>query len=103
MARARFHELRVAAVDPLTDDSAAITFAVPEPLRAAYDFAAGQALTLRRTIDGEEHRRSYSICAPAGSAPRVGVREIPGGLFSTWLVREVAVGDVVEVQTPTGA
>lgn len=103
MARARFHELRVAAVDPLTDDSAAITFAVPEPLRAAYDFAAGQALTLRRTIDGEEHRRSYSICAPAGAAPRVGVREIPGGLFSTWLVREVAVGDVVEVQTPTGA
>ncbi len=93
MARARFHELRVAAVDPLTDDSAAITFAVPEPLRAAYDFAAGQALTLRRTIDGEEHRRSYSICAPAGAAPRVGVREIPGGLFSTWLVREV-VGDV---------
>jgi ring-1,2-phenylacetyl-CoA epoxidase subunit PaaE len=88
----------------LCDDAAAITFAVPEHLRAAYDFAAGQSLTLRRTLDGVEHRRSYSICAPAGAAPRVGVRELPGGgMFSSWLVREVRPGDVVEVQTPTGS
>ncbi|WP_341924455.1 1,2-phenylacetyl-CoA epoxidase subunit PaaE [Nocardioides psychrotolerans] len=103
MARASFHELTVAAVEHLTDDAAAITFAVPDELVDAFDFAAGQSLTLRRTIDGQEHRRSYSICAPAGAAPRVGVREIPDGLFSSWLVREVAVGDVVEVQTPTGS
>ena len=51
----------------------------------------------------EEHRRSYSICAPAGARPRVGVREIPDGLFSSWLVRDVAAGDTVEVQTPTGS
>ena len=79
--RAAFHELTVAAVERLTDDSAAITFRVPDELRADYDFRAGQALTLRRTIDGQEHRRSYSICAPAGSPPRVGVRQIPDGLF----------------------
>ena len=102
-ARASFHELTVAAVEQLTDDSAAVTFAVPPELRDAYDFKAGQSLTLRRHIDGEEHRRSYSICAPAGASPRVGVREIPDGLFSSWLVREVAVGDTVEVQTPTGS
>jgi len=102
-ARASFHELTVAAVEQLTDDSAAVTFAVPPELRGAYDFKAGQSLTLRRHIDGEEHRRSYSICAPAGASPRVGVREIPDGLFSSWLVREVAVGDTVEVQTPTGS
>ena len=102
-ARASFHELTVAAVEQLTDDSAAVTFAVPSELRDAYDFKAGQSLTLRRHIDGEEHRRSYSICAPAGASPRVGVREIPDGLFSSWLVREVAVGDTVEVQTPTGS
>src|SRR6476659_10991020 len=101
--RASFHELTVAAVEALTDDSAAVTFDVPEELRDAFDFKAGQSLTLRRHIDGEEHRRSYSICAPAGARPRVGVREIPGGLFSSWLVREVKVGDIVEVQTPTGA
>ena len=102
-ARATFHELTVAAVETLTDDSAAVTFDVPGELRAVFDFKAGQSLTLRRSIDGQEHRRSYSICAPAGARPRVGVREIPDGLFSSWLVREVKVGDTVEVQTPAGS
>ena len=101
--RAGFHPLTVATVEHLTDDSAAITFEVPEPLRDEFAFAAGQSLTLRRTIDGQEHRRSYSICAPAGSRPRVGVREIPDGLFSTWLVRDVRAGDVIDVLPPTGA
>jgi ring-1,2-phenylacetyl-CoA epoxidase subunit PaaE len=98
----KFHSLTVADVERLTADSAAVTFAVPAHLRDVYAFKAGQSLTLRRTIDGTEHRRSYSICAPVGAAPRVGVREVPGGLFSSWLVRDVAVGDIVEVQTPTG-
>jgi len=102
-ARAAFHELTVAAVQPLTDDSAAVTFEVPAELRDTFEFKAGQSLTLRRTIDGREHRRSYSICAPEGARPRVGVREIPGGLFSTWLVHEVEVGDVVHAQPPTGS
>ena len=97
-----FHSLTVAGVERLTADSAAVTFAVPAHLRDAYAFRPGQSLTLRRTIDGTEHRRSYSICAPAGAAPRVGVREVPGGLFSSWLVRDLAVGDTVEVQTPGG-
>ena len=97
-----FHSLTVSGVERLTPDSAAVTFAVPPDLRAAFDFKPGQSLTLRRTVDGTEHRRSYSICAPAGAAPRVGVREVEGGLFSCWLVRDVAVGDTVEVQTPSG-
>jgi ring-1,2-phenylacetyl-CoA epoxidase subunit PaaE len=98
-----FHPLTVAGVERLTPDSAAVTFDVPADLRDAYTFKAGQSLTLRRTIDGTEHRRSYSICAPVGAAPRVGVREVPGGLFSSWLVRDVAVGDTVEVATPAGS
>ena len=102
-ARASFHELTVAAVERLTDDAVAVTFAVPDHLREAYDFGAGQFLTLRRVLDGVEHRRSYSTCAPVGAPPRVGVREVPGGLFSSWLVHEVRVGDTVEVQTPTGS
>lgn len=99
----RFHELRVADVERLTDDAAAITFEVPDELRDEFAFAAGQSLTLRKVVDGVDHRRSYSICAPVGARPRVGVREIPGGMFSSWLVRDVRPGDVVEVQTPTGS
>ncbi len=101
--RATFHPLTVAAIDRLTDDSAAITFEVPSELSDDYAFEPGQSLTVRRMIDGEEQRRTYSICAPLGARPRIGVREIPDGVFSSWLVREVAVGDVVEVQTPTGS
>ncbi|MGN6252938.1 MAG: 1,2-phenylacetyl-CoA epoxidase subunit PaaE [Marmoricola sp.] len=102
-ARSGFHQLSVAAVEPLCDDAVAVTFAVPEELREVFDFAAGQSLTVRRTIDGVEHRRSYSICAPAGAPPRIGVREIPDGLFSSWLVHDLRVGDVVEVQAPSGS
>ncbi len=53
--------------------------------------------------NGREERRSYSICAPVGAAPRVGVRVVPDGLFSTWLVNELRPGDEVEVQSPTGS
>jgi ring-1,2-phenylacetyl-CoA epoxidase subunit PaaE len=89
-------------VDRLTDDAVAVTFDVPEELTDDYRFRPGQALTLRR-VDGErDERRSYSICAPAGDAPRVGVREIPGGFFSSYLVHEVQPGDQIEVLPPSG-
>ncbi|MUM06706.1 MULTISPECIES: 1,2-phenylacetyl-CoA epoxidase subunit PaaE [unclassified Mycolicibacterium] len=101
--RAGFHQLTVAQVQRLTDDSAAVTFAVPEHLRETFAFDAGQSVTLRRVIDGAEHRRTYSICAPAGSPIRIGVREIPGGLFSSWLVREVRPGDRIDMLPPSGS
>ncbi|PXY31065.1 1,2-phenylacetyl-CoA epoxidase subunit PaaE [Prauserella muralis] len=101
-ARTTFHQLTVADVTRLCDDAVAVTFDVPPELADEYRFRPGQSLTLRRTIDGREERRSYSICAPAGAAPRVGVREVPDGLFSTWLVRDVRPGDRIEVGTPTG-
>lgn len=100
---APFHQLMVADVEQLTDDSVAVTFAVPEELADEFAFAAGQALTLRRVVDGVEHRRTYSISSPVGSPPRIGVREIPDGLFSRWLVRDVHRGDTVEVQRPSGS
>ena len=103
VGRIRFHELAVADVERLTDDSAAVTFDVPDDLREEFDFAPGESLTLRRTVDGVEHRRTYSICAPAGHRPRVGVREVPGGLFSSWLVRNLRRGDTVEVAPPSGS
>lgn len=100
--RSAFHPLRVADVEPLTDDAVAITFDVPAELAEEFAFRPGQSLTLRRTADGLEQRRTYSICAPVGDRPRVGVREVPDGFFSTWLVRSVRPGDVLEVQPPAG-
>jgi ring-1,2-phenylacetyl-CoA epoxidase subunit PaaE len=100
--RPRFHHLRVAKVEPLCDDAVAVTFDVPDDLAEAFDFRPGQSLTVRRAVDGADERRSYSICAPAGAAPRIGVREVPGGAVSPWLVHEVSSGDEVEVLPPQG-
>ncbi len=98
-SRTEFHPLTVARVDPLTADAAAVTFDVPTRLAEKFTFAPGQSLTIRR--GGE--RRSYSICAARGRAPRIGVREVAGGAVSGWLVHEVRAGDVIEVQEPSGS
>ena len=98
MPRTEFHPLTVARVDPLTDDSAAVTFHVPPALAERFAFAPGQSLTIRRG----EARRSYSICAAAGRPPRIGVREVAGGAVSGWLVHQVRAGDVMDVQAPSG-
>ncbi|UQX01970.1 2Fe-2S iron-sulfur cluster-binding protein [Streptomyces sp. RerS4] len=105
-----FHRLTVAAVDRLTEDSVALTLAVPEELRAEYLHAPGQHLTLRRSgPEGTEVRRSYSICSPAPAADgpgpaslRVGVRLVEGGEFSTFAHKEIAAGDELDVMVPAG-
>ncbi|MFD8911964.1 1,2-phenylacetyl-CoA epoxidase subunit PaaE [Streptomyces sp. NPDC059575] len=106
---ARFHPLPVAEVERLTDDSVSLTFAVPPELREEYRHAAGQHLTLRRRADGVDVRRTYSICSPAPDPAdegpgtlRVGVRLVDGGAFSTYALKEIGVGDVLEVMTPAG-
>jgi len=98
VAALEFHPLRVAAVDRLCDDAVAVTFDVPDELAARYAFRPGQSLTVRFA----DERRTYSICAPAGAAPRIGVREVPGGLVSSRLVRDTRPGDMVEVAPPSG-
>jgi ring-1,2-phenylacetyl-CoA epoxidase subunit PaaE len=97
-SRTDFHPLTVLRVDPLTDDSAALTFGVPPAVADRFRFSPGQSLTVRRGAQ----RRSYSICAPQGHAPRIGVREVAGGAVSSWLVHEVRPGDVVDAQAPSG-
>ncbi|MFE9438832.1 1,2-phenylacetyl-CoA epoxidase subunit PaaE [Streptomyces sp. NPDC006602] len=101
--RPAFHALRVADVEPLCADATALTFDIPDRLAEEFAFLPGQCLTLRREIDGRDERRSYSICSPAGTPPRIGVRVVPGGLFSSWLVHGVRPGDVLEVMGPVGA
>jgi ring-1,2-phenylacetyl-CoA epoxidase subunit PaaE len=98
-----FHPLRVAEVERVTEDAVAITFEVPDDLRADYAFTQGQHLTVRMEIDGEEVRRNYSICAPATSGRlRIGVKRLAGGAFSGHATSALQVGDVVDVMTPTG-
>jgi ferredoxin-NADP reductase/fatty acid desaturase len=101
--RAAFHPLRVTSVERLTEDSVVLSFAVPEDLAADYRYTAGQHVTLRALIDGEEVRRSYSLCAPATAGElRVAVKRVEGGAFSSYVNGEVRVGDILDVMTPTG-
>jgi ring-1,2-phenylacetyl-CoA epoxidase subunit PaaE len=99
-----FHPLRVATVERLTHDAVAVTFDVPDELREKYAFSAGQHLTLRRVVDGEDIRRNYSICASETSGLlRVAIKGVPGGIFSTHALTALRSGDTVDVLTPTGA
>ncbi|MBB5934052.1 2Fe-2S iron-sulfur cluster-binding protein [Streptomyces zagrosensis] len=102
-----FHRLRVAATDRLTDDAVAITFTVPPGLRDVYRYTPGQHIAVRRFTGDTEIRRTYSICSPmcdpdGPESLRVGVRLVDGGEFSTYALKELAVGDEVEVMAPTG-
>ncbi len=95
-----FHPLRVASVEPLTDDSVALTFAVPPELADDYRFVHGQHLTIRGD-DGE--RRSFSICTtPSSGLLRIGVKKLPGGAFSEGVIDTLRVGDELDVMTPAG-
>jgi len=96
-----FHPL-VVRVRPETDDSATITFDVPEHLRDLFRHEPGQHVVLRADIDGEDVRRSYSICSAPGAPLRVGVKRIPGGRFSTWATTELRDGDRLDVLPPIG-
>ena len=99
----RVHDLRVAEVRRLTDDAVCVTFDVPDELRNDYWFAQGQSVVLVHRDGDEELRRSYSICAPAGTGPlRVAIKRQEGGRVSTWATTALAAGDVVGVMTPSG-
>jgi ring-1,2-phenylacetyl-CoA epoxidase subunit PaaE len=102
-ATPRFHRLAVRDVKRETQDAVSIAFAVPDDLAADYHFAPGQYLTLRATIEGEDTRRSYSICSgPQDGELRIAVKQVDNGLFSTWINGNIAIGDAVDVMTPTG-
>jgi ring-1,2-phenylacetyl-CoA epoxidase subunit PaaE len=98
-----FHPLRVKSVRPETDEAIVVSFDVPAELAEQFRFTQGQHLTLKETIAGSEQRRSYSICAgPSDGELRVGIRKVPGGVFSTWLAESLKAGDTLQVMTPEG-
>src|ERR1700726_1958891 len=99
----RFHRLAVNDLRREAADAVSLTFAIPEELAEDYSFAPGQYLTLRTTMDGEEVRRSYSICSgPEHGELRIAVKKVDGGAFSSWAADELKAGDELDVMTPTG-
>lgn len=101
-AETHFHALRVHQVQAEADDALVLGFEVPDALRGVFSFAAGQHLALRAVVDGQELRRSYSICAAPGEPLRVGVRRVAGGAFTTWLHAQARPGLVLDVMPPQG-
>lgn len=103
MAAPHFHTLTISDVRRETADAVSLAFAVPVRLRAAYGYVPGQYLTLRATIEGEDVRRSYSICTGLDDGElRVVVKQVAGGAFSGWVSEHVRVGDTLDVMTPGG-
>jgi len=99
----RFHPLRVTRVDRETPDAIAVTLQPPPHAAEAFRFVPGQYLTFRRVVDGEEQRRSYSICAALDEgALRVGIKRVAGGSFSSWAVENLKPDDVLEAMPPEG-
>ena len=98
-----FHPLTVRSVQPDTAEAVIVSFDVPPALRAVFGFTQGQYLTLRTDIDGQDLRRSYSICAGVDDGElRVGVRKVRGGVFSNWINASLQAGDTIQVMAPQG-
>ena len=101
MTKPRFHTLTIAETRRDTADSVVLTFDVPDALAEAYHFTPGQYLTLRDTVDGQDIRRSYSICSAIGAPLSVGVKAIPDGAFSQH-AQTLSPGEKLKVMTPEG-
>jgi ring-1,2-phenylacetyl-CoA epoxidase subunit PaaE len=98
-----FHPLTVRSIQPDTQEAVVVTFDVPQDLRPVFGFTQGQYLTLRKQIDGQDLRRSYSICAGVDDGElRVGVRKVRGGVFSNWINEHLKPGDTISVMAPQG-
>ncbi len=106
MTALRFHDLTVARVTPEAAGAVAITLAVPTDRRKAFDFAPGQFLTLRASIDGADVRRSYSISSARSQLQQgeleLGIRPVEGGVFSNWAATQLKAGDTLRVMPPDG-
>ena len=99
----KFHSLRVSGLERPTEDAVAVSFDVPEALKEAFRFLQGQHLTLRKEIEGEDVRRSYSICScPLDDKLTVAIKRVEGGKFSNFANDHLKVGDELEILPPAG-
>jgi ring-1,2-phenylacetyl-CoA epoxidase subunit PaaE len=100
---ADFHKVKIADIYKETKDTVVVEFDIPEQLQNDFSFKQGQHLTLRKMINDEDVRRSYSLCSsPLDKQWKVAIKQIPGGLFSTFANEELKIGDELEIMEPTG-
>jgi len=99
----QFYPLRIGNLRKDTENAVVVTFDVPDELADTFSFIQGQYLTLKRQIDGKEVRRSYSICAGLDDGYlRVAIKQVEGGVFSTWANQQLRSGDTLDVMPPRG-
>jgi len=99
----KFHTLTILDVKQETEDAVSISFDIPADLKEDYAYLSGQYLTLRAIINGEDLRRSYSLCSsPFENEWRVAVKQVEDGKFSTYANKELKAGMQLEVMTPAG-
>jgi len=103
MNKNTFYSLAISGIRPETDSAVCITFDVPKKLKDEFQFIQGQHLTLKKTIDGEDVRRSYSICSGVDDDTlQIAVKRIEGGIFSNFANSELKVGDTIDIMPPSG-
>ncbi len=103
MSQPQFYPLRVTRLVPETDKAVSVYLEVPAASQTAFNYRAGQYLTLRFTIDGKEERRAYSMCsAPHEQELAVTVKQVRGGIVSNHIAKRLQVGDQVDVMPPMG-
>jgi len=104
MSDTNFYELQIAAVRPETETAICVSLAVPDELQDKFHFTQGQFLTLKADIDGEDIRRSYSICSGVNDDHmQVGIKRVKGGQFSNYANDNFKVGDTIQVMPPQGS
>src|ERR1044071_6029204 len=98
-----FHPLRIKEIRRETPDCVSLAFDMPNELVNDFQFSQGQSLTMRTKLNGEEIRRTYSICScPLDQEWRVAIKKVDGGLFSTFANEQLKKGDILDVMQPVG-
>lgn len=98
-----FHPLRIKKINRETDQCVSVEFEVPRELTKTFEFKQGQSLTVRTNLNGEEVRRTYSLCSsPLDNTWTVAIKKVDGGIFSSFANETLKPGDVLEVMEPVG-
>ncbi|MFI2741729.1 2Fe-2S iron-sulfur cluster-binding protein [Zhouia sp. PK063] len=99
----QFYQLKIASIKRITPSAVTVTFEIPENLKSIFQFTPGQYITIKKTLNGKELRRSYSICsAPSENTISIGIKEIINGTFSVFANQELKENDTLEVFPPEG-